>query len=88
VNSRCCRPFTTTPRTPSAAADVGGELNRVTWGSFARPLAAVSPALATIVSPGAAPCRDESRDGTGANRSPKAFINGLIFALKGLALGW
>ena len=39
-----------------------------------------------IISLGAAPCRDESRDGASANRPPESFINGLVFTLKGLAL--
>ena len=33
-----------------------------------------------------APCRDESGDRSGANRSPESFINGLAFALEGLTL--
>ena len=36
----------------------------------------------------AAPCRDESRDRASANRSPESFVNGLVFTLKGLTLGW
>ena len=39
-----------------------------------------------IISLGAAPCRDQSRDGAGANRPPESFINGLVFTLKGLTL--
>jgi uncharacterized protein YbjQ (UPF0145 family) len=35
-----------------------------------------------------APCRDESDDRASANRSPESFINGLVFTLKGLTLGW
>jgi uncharacterized protein YbjQ (UPF0145 family) len=35
-----------------------------------------------------APCRDESGDRASANRSPESFINGLVFTLKGLTLGW
>ena len=41
---------------------------------------------AVIISRCAAPCRDESRDRAGANRSPESFINGLVFTLKGLTL--
>jgi hypothetical protein len=41
---------------------------------------------AVIISLGAAPCRDESRDRASANRSPESFINGLVFTLKGLTL--
>ena len=41
---------------------------------------------AVIISVGAAPCRDESRDRASANRSPESFINGLVFTLKGLTL--
>jgi len=39
-----------------------------------------------IISLGAAPCRDESRDRASANRPPESFINGLVFTLKGLTL--
>ena len=33
-----------------------------------------------------APCRDESRDHTRANRPPEPFINGLVFMLEGFTL--
>jgi hypothetical protein len=33
-----------------------------------------------------APCRDESRDYAGANRSPEPFINSLVFTLEGFTL--
>jgi hypothetical protein len=59
-------------------------------GSFAGAAPSVAPAassaLALIISLGAAPCRDESRDRAGANRSLESFINGLVFTLKGLTL--
>lgn len=41
---------------------------------------------AVIIYLRAAPCRDESRDRAGANRSPESFINDLVFTLKGLTL--
>lgn len=40
-------------------------------------------ALALIVPLSAAPCRNESRDRAGTNRSPESFVNGLVFTLKG-----
>ena len=42
---------------------------------------------AVIISLGAAPCRDQSRDRASANRSPEPLINGLVFTLKGVTLG-
>ena len=42
--------------------------------------------LALIIPVGAAPCRDESCDRTGANWPPESFMNGLAFTLKGLTL--
>jgi hypothetical protein len=39
-----------------------------------------------IISVGATPGRDESRDGASANRSPESLVNGMIFTLKGLTL--
>ena len=39
-----------------------------------------------IISLGAAPGRDESRDDASANRPPESFINGRVFTLKGLTL--
>ena len=39
-----------------------------------------------IISLGAAPGRDESRDDASANRPPESFINGHVFTLKGLTL--
>ena len=41
---------------------------------------------AVIISIGAAPCRDESRDRARANRPPESFINGLVFTFKGFTL--
>ena len=76
------------PETPKAA-DLHARQFKALLGSPTpvRLAATVRPALALIVSLGAAPCRDEGRDRSGANRSPEAFINGLKFTLKGVTSG-
>ena len=51
-----------------------------------RPLTRSLRRCVVIISLGAAPCRDESRDRASANRSPESFINGLVFTLKRLTL--
>ena len=76
------------PETPRAADHHARQFKALLGSPTSVRLAAtVRPVLALIVSLGAAPCRDEGRDGSGANRSPEAFINGLIFTLKGVTSG-
>ena len=48
--------------------------------------AARPEAMLVIISLGAAPGRNESRDDASANRPPESFINGHVFTLKGLTL--
>jgi hypothetical protein len=60
---------------------------KIALRSMVRP--ALRPPLgrcAVIISLGAAPGRDESRDRASANRSPESFINGLVLTLKGMML--
>jgi len=77
---------------PRAGRRTGGHLRTLGPGQrgpcFSNPLARgpLPRRCAVIISLGAAPCRDESRDRASANRSPESFINGLVFTLKGLTL--